>query len=145
MPALRRAAFFFNTNRVGESALPGLPPGELKIIFEIAQHLSSTPVRCSGIIRRRIADPLHGSLTPAAVLTEPPNAVTRSRREYHYPFGCRRHTGGLQLLRQDTFARHKGSSRFEPQGSCSRTPNLMYLMNDYLVVKVHAAKGFAGN
>ena len=91
---------------------PEVSPGRADDHFCLVQHLSSTPVYFSGIIRRRIADPLHGSSTPPAVLTEPPNAVTRSRREYHYPFGCRRHTGGPRLPRQDTFARHKGSSRF---------------------------------
>ena len=100
---------------------PEVSPGRADDHFCLVQHLSSTPVYFSGIIRRRIADPLHGSLTPAAVLTEPPNAVTRSRREYHYPFGCRRHTGGLRLWQQKvslSITDHRALCR---RGSCFHT------------------------
>ena len=68
------------------------------------------------IIKRRFAAPPHGSFTPAAVLTEPSLLLeTVTGREYHCHSDCHRHTGG--------------------------NPELMYLMNGYLVFKVHGGAG----
>ena len=64
-------------------------------------HLSSTPRMYWEIVEQQPAEPLHGSLTPTVVLTEPPNAVTRSRREYHYPPDCYGHTGSNPVLTDD--------------------------------------------
>lgn len=44
-------------------------------------HLSTTPRMYWEITKRQVAYLPHGSLTPTVDLTEPPNAVTRSRRE----------------------------------------------------------------
>lgn len=52
------------------------------------------------VAKRRIACSPHGSFTPTVVRTEPPNAVKRSRREYHYHSDCHRHAGGNPALEQ---------------------------------------------
>ena len=53
-------------------------------------YLSPTPRKCWCVItqrevtKRSAANWRHGSSTPTVGLTEPPNTVKRSRREYHY-------------------------------------------------------------
>lgn len=69
-----------------------------------AHYLSSTPrvrvVSHREVAERRLAMPPHGIFTPTAVLTEPPNAVKRSRREYHCHPDCHRHAGSNPTLEQ---------------------------------------------
>lgn len=110
----------------------------------IAHYLSSTPrvqAEAWEIIKRRFAAPPHGSFTPAAVLTEPPPLLeTVAGREYHCHSDCHRHTGGNPILAEGVLARPgKPGGHGVPCccGSRFRASELMYLMNGYLVFKVH--------
>ena len=74
------------------------------------------------IAKRQAAYLPHGSLTPTVVLTEPPNAVTRSRREYHYHSGCHGRAGGIPTLIAG-FLAHRIAGHGVPdyRGSCFHT------------------------
>lgn len=102
-----------------------------------AHNLSSTPRVRWEVAKRWSAKPPHGSFTPAVVLTEPPNAVMRSRREYHCHFGCHGRTRGHPVSAAGPLARLRGEGRGAPncRSLCFRTPKLMYLTNEYSIVE----------
>jgi hypothetical protein len=84
----------------------------------------------------------HGSLTPAVVLTEPPNTVKCSRREYHYCSDCHRHTGSNPVLVEGVLARPDLAGVLAYPATLAHAfahRKRMYLTNGYSVVKV--AKG----
>ena len=68
-----------------------------------ASHLSSTPRR-RGSHQAAACWPLHGSLTPSVVLTEPPPLLASvAGREYHCPSDCRRRAGCSPALAVNIF------------------------------------------
>ena len=91
-------------------------------LFVLDARCAESHIRFTEIAKRQAADLPHGSLTPAVVLTEPPNAVTRSRREYHYRSGCRGHAGCSPTLIAGFLARRiAGHGVPDYSGSCFHT------------------------
>ena len=98
------------------------------------------------VIKRQPAPLPHGLLTPSVVLTGPPplrdpafgGAV--AGREYHCHSGCHGRAGGNPTLAAGLLAHSLGGGHGVPdcRGSHSRaSPELMYLMNAYSIVRVH--------
>lgn len=83
-------------------------------------YLSPTPHK--GNRQTTVSCTVSRELYPCMVLMQPPNAVTRSRREYHYHSGCHGRAGGSPTLIAG-FLAHRIAGHGVPdyRGSCFHT------------------------